>query len=154
MKKILRIALLFCLAPLAVAAAGSPALLITDAWIRALPPGQPNTAAYMTLTNSGTAAVVVIGASTEIARKAEIHTTVEVDGLQRMEQLAQLSIAPGESVALAPGGTHLMLLGLARRPAPGDEIGLCLQLEAAEQVCTTADVRMSAGAGQSHDHHH
>jgi copper(I)-binding protein len=70
-----------------------------------------------------------------------------------MVQLEQLELAPGQVLALAPGGTHLMLLGLDHMPAPGDVVPLCLQLAAGDQVCTAADVRKSAAAPSSHDHH-
>ena len=66
----------------------------------------------------------------------------------RMEQLQALAVAPGERVELAPGGTHLMLLGLAYRPVPGDEIRLCLQLVSGDEVCTVAEVRMSGDAAR------
>ena len=77
-----------------------------------------------------------------------------MDGLMRMEQLERLALAPGEQMELAPGGTHLMLLELASMPAPGDEIGLCLQLASGGEVCTVADVRKSAAANNHHQHQH
>ena len=139
--------------PLAVPAAGVTPLGVSDAWVRALPPGQPNTAAYLVVTNSGDTAVTIVGASSPIAETVEIHTSREVDGLQRMERLEQVQVAPGQSVAFAPGGRHLMLLGLGRMPAPGEEVELCLQLAEGEQLCTRAGVRKSAGDEQTHQHH-
>jgi copper(I)-binding protein len=150
--KLLCTALLFTLGTLA-AAAEPVAVAISGAWVRALPPGQPNTAAYLTVTNAGAAAVSIVGARAPIAERAEIHTTREVDGLQRMVQLEQLPLAPGESLTFVPGGTHLMLLGLKQMPAPGDEVDLCLLLAEGAEVCTVATVRRSAGGEQTHDHH-
>ena len=71
---------------------------IENAWVRALPPGQPNTAAYLTLVNRGEVMVVVESASADVADKVEIHTTRSADGLMRMEQLQSLEVAPGENV--------------------------------------------------------
>lgn len=153
MKKLLSAVLLYSMAPLVSMAAEPVALVLSDAWVRALPPGQPNTAAYLVVTNSGGSTVTIVGASTAIADKAEIHTTREVDGLQRMEQLMQLQVGPGQSLAFAPGGTHLMLLGLRQMPVQGDEVRLCLQLAGGDEVCTITDVRKSAGSEQSHEHH-
>jgi hypothetical protein len=149
----LHAALLLSLAPLLAVAAEPAALTLEDAWVRALPPGQPNTAAYLTATNSGAAAVTIVGASAAIANTTQIHTTREVDGLQRMEQVAQLQLAPGQSLVFAPGGTHLMLMGLAQMPAPGEQVRLCLELAGGAQVCTLAEVQKSAGNEQSHEHH-
>jgi len=147
-------ALVAALLSLAVVAEPGAALEFENAWVRALPPFQPNTAAYLTLVNHGDVAVAIVGASADVAEKVELHTTRKVDGLMRMEQLQALAVAPGERVELAPGGTHLMLLGLAYRPVPGDEIRLCLQLVSGDEVCTVAEVRMSGDLPGTTDHQH
>ena len=147
-------AVVTALLSLAAMAEQDTALFIEKAWVRAMPPFQPNTAAYLTLVNRGDAAVAIVGASADAAEKAELHTTRKVDGLMRMEQLQALAVAPGERVELAPGGTHLMLLGLAYRPVPGDEIRLCLQLISGDEVCTVAEVRMSGDLPGTTDHQH
>jgi len=147
-------ALVAALFSLAAVAEQDTALKIENAWVRALPPFQPNTAAYFSLVNRGDAAVAIVGASSNAAEKVELHTTRKVDGLMRMEQLQALAVAPGERVELAPGGTHLMLFGLAYRPVPGDDIRLCLQLVSGDEVCTVAEVRMSADLHSTPDHQH
>ena len=147
-------ALLLCgLVSQASLATDGGSVTLDDAWVRALPPGQPNTAAYLTVTNTGSAKVTIVGGSADIAGTVEIHTTREVDGYQRMEQLYKVPLAPGQSSSFSPGGMHLMLLGLAKMPAPGDRVQLCLTLAAGEAVCTSAEVRKSAGGQQSHGHH-
>ena len=71
--------------------AGNPAAIaVSQPWVRALPPTQANTAAYLVIENQGGAAVTITGASSDIAERVEFHTTREVDGYQRMEQLQQL----------------------------------------------------------------
>jgi hypothetical protein len=135
-------------------ALGQDEVGISDAWIRALPPTQPITAAYLTISNPGSLPVTVTGASTDIAGRVEIHTTREVDGLMRMEQLQQLDLPPASEVILSPGGTHLMLLDLKRMPAAGEAVSLCLQLSSAGPVCTEAIARKSADTGGGHQHHH
>ena len=82
----------------------------------------------------------------------EIHTTREVDGYMRMEQLQDWP-CPGAECELAPGGTHLMLLGLARMPARG-ELPLCLELASGDEVCTDAAVRKAAPGQQPDQHQH
>lgn len=153
MKKIGAGLLAIGLAVMTTVAAEPGAFTVSDAWVRALPPGQANTAAYLTISNPGKDLITIVGASTELAGKVEFHTTREVEGYQRMVQLEQLELAPGQVLALAPGGTHLMLLGLDHMPAPGDKVHLCLQLATGDAVCTAADVRKSAAAESSHDHH-
>ena len=55
----------------------------------------------------------------------------------------------GERVVLAPGGVHLMLLDLNTMPQPGEELELCLQLAAGEEICTTAQTRKSAATARA-----
>ena len=139
-----------------VAAQQEPVLEFEDAWIRVLPPAKTNTAAYLTVTNKGHAAVAVVGGSSEAAGSVEIHTTREIDGYMRMEKLPGVALAAGEQVSLAPGGTHLMLLDLVYMPRPGEMIALCLKLASGQEVCTEAEARKTAPApgGKDHQHHH
>ena len=154
MNKLWMTALVLGLAPLAAIAGESGGLTVDDAWVRALPPTQTNTAAYLVLGNTGSGAIEVTGASAAIAQSVEFHTTREIDGYMRMEQLPGLSLAPGATVSLTPGGTHLMLLDLSRMPAPGESVRVCLRTAAGEEICTEAPVRKSGGAQPPHEHHH
>ena len=138
------------LAPLALAEA---ALSVDKAWIRALPPVQKTTAAYFSLTNQGTEAVQLVGAKVNGVGRVEIHTSREVDGLVRMEQLSTLDVAAGASQDFAPGGAHLMLFELDAMPQPGDTRTLCLLFANADEVCVEAQVRKSAATGHHHHHH-
>jgi copper(I)-binding protein len=139
--------------PLSVQA--GEALELGDAWVRALPPTQPNTAAYLRVHNRGPEPLVVVGGSADVAERVEIHTTREIDGMVRMQRLPQLSVPAGGSVALAPGGVHLMLLDLVHMPAPGQEVRLCLELASGEQACTVATASKDGdGDAVDHSHHH
>jgi copper(I)-binding protein len=141
------------------AAAEQPKLEFENVWVRAMPPFQPNSAGYLSITNPGEVAVAIVGASSNVSDKVELHTTRKVDGLMRMEPLEVLVVAPGERVELAPGGMHLMLLGLAFRLVPGDDVRLCLRLATEEDICTDADVRKTGGGpdtdtdAEDHSHH-
>ena len=70
-------------------------IVFEDVWIRAMPPFQPNSAGYMTISNNRETAIAVVGASSNVSKKTEIHTTRQVDGLMRMEQLDGVALAPG-----------------------------------------------------------
>lgn len=132
--------------------ADAPGVTLSEAWIRALPPTQPVTAAYVTITNQGVAPIALSGARIEGAGRVEIHTTRQVDGLLRMEQLSTLLVEPGQAQSLAPGGAHLMLFDLESMPRAGENRQLCLLFESGDEICTAAAVRKSADADQ-HEHH-
>ncbi len=118
---------------LALGAAGSAAagpLTVTDAWIRATPPGARTAAAYLTIANTG-AADRLLGGTTPAARTVEVHTHVDERGLQRMVRLAELGLPAGETVRLTPGGLHLMLVDVAAPLAAGASVTLSLSFAAA-----------------------
>jgi copper(I)-binding protein len=142
---------LFLAAVLCAAATAAGTLRLEHAWVRAMPPMQRMTAAYLTLTNSGTTAVRIIGAEAEGAGRAELHRTVTEDGRARMEAVEGVTVAAGESLVLEPGGLHLMLLGLEEAPAEGETRELCLLTADGERLCTAARVRRQSRF-ETHSH--
>lgn len=119
------------LAGLAVAAsvhAEPPAL--TDAWVRATPPGARTAAAYLTIANAGEADRL-LGATTPAARSVEVHAHTTEGGMQRMVRLPELALPAGETVRLVPGGPHLMLIDITGPLAAGAHVTLSLQFAAA-----------------------
>ncbi|MEZ5574039.1 MAG: copper chaperone PCu(A)C [Halioglobus sp.] len=154
MRRVWAVGLVAILLSLAVEAEQKTNVEFENVWVRAMPPFQTNSAGYLTLTNRGDTAIAIVGASSNVAEKVELHTTRKVDGLMRMEPLEALAVAPGERVELAPGGMHLMMFGLAFRLVPDDDVRLCLQLASGDEVCADADVRKNAEAPDSADHQH
>ena len=85
----------------------------------------------------------LVAAGTEIAEDAQLHEIATVDGSAMMREVAGgIAIAPGGSVSLRPGGYHVMLLGVAEPPAPGETFALTLEFERAGRV--TVDVAVEA----------
>jgi copper(I)-binding protein len=130
---------LFGIACAAGSAAAGP-LTVTDAWIRATPPGAATAAAYLTITNTG-AADRLLGAATPAARGAELHTHVEEGGLHRMVHLTDgIELPAGEALRLAPGGLHVMLVDLATPLTPGKTVMLSLRFAAAGELAIEVPV--------------
>lgn len=89
---------------------------------------------YLTITNAGDEPDRLIGISSAFPR-TELHTTEERDGVARMRPLEAIEIAPGETVALEPGGHHVMFMGLGGDPFEvGEEIPATLSFERAGEV--------------------
>jgi copper(I)-binding protein len=122
------------------AAADTPGLAAQDAWIRATP-GVDVAAVYLTLHNSGSHPVVVVGARSPAASMAMIHESALVNGQSTMRPRPSVRIAPRETVQFAPGGLHIMLHGLNRTLAPNEEVPLVLLLEGGGTLSVTARVR-------------
>lgn len=124
---------------------------ISDGWMRAMPPGQPTAAAYVTLRNDGAEPLQLVGASSPAATSVEIHESSQVDGVWRMRRLPVLELAPGETVTLSPGGIHLMLFGMQRSLREGETLPLSLQFDSGETRELVFGVR-AIGAGGHHHH--
>lgn len=102
-------------------------VVVTDAWIRGLPPGVANASAYMTLTNTGTEEVVLTGATSPIAGNVQLHATMDHGGMLHMTHVEAVAIPAGGEIQLESGGTHLMLMELKEMPVPGTEVALTLK---------------------------
>ena len=105
-------------------------LEIRDAWIRESIGPAKTAAGYLVLHNGGQEAVTVAGISSESAEHAQLHTTVRDGEVIRMRPLQSITIAPGETLALQPGGIHIMFMGVGvKEPLrPGMQIDLTLTL--------------------------
>lgn len=119
-------------------------LIIRESWARETVEGAPTGAVYFTIRNDGGEPDSLLSAETEVAERAEIHGHVHEGDMMRMRRLETLEIAPGDSVALSPGGNHLMLFGLKRSLHPGDRFMLVLDFANAGQIEVPVEVRSMA----------
>lgn len=123
-------------------------------WSRAASVGVTG-AGYLTLTNKGTTADRLVGGRAEIARAVEIHTSTMEDGVMRMRPLPAIEVAPGAEVKLAPGGMHLMLIGLKQPLVAGARVPMTLVFEKAGEVQVELAVEAAgARAAPEHTHNH
>jgi copper(I)-binding protein len=139
----------FCIA-LAACIAGASAraeevkagdLVISQAWSRATPNGAKIGSGYLTIENKGAAADRLIDGSADVAGKVEVHEMAMKDGVMTMRPLDNgLTIEPGKTVKLAPGGYHLMLFDLKSPLKQGDKIPLTLDFEKAGKVAVSLEV--------------
>ena len=99
---------------------------VTNHWMREAPPNARMLAAYATLTNNSGQQLTLTGAYAPDFGMAEIHKTVEVDGMLRMREQKQLPLAAGGEITMKPGGLHIMLMMPERSFKVGDETRICL----------------------------
>lgn len=117
-------------------------LVISQAWTRATPGGAKVGGGYLIVENKGTAPDKLVGGSTDIATRLEVHQMSVENGVMKMHPVdGGLAIAPGKSVKLAPGGYHLMLMDLKRPLKQGDKVPVTLEFEKAGKVNVTLDVQ-------------
>jgi copper(I)-binding protein len=140
-------------------------LVISQAWTRATPNGATVAGGYLTIENKGTTPDRLVNGSADIAGKFEIHEMAMNNGVMTMRPRdTGLAIEPGKTVKLAPGGYHLMIMGLKGPLKQGDKVPVTLEFEKAGKVLMQLDVQgvgaqapaSAEGAGGHIDmkHHH
>ena len=115
---------------------------ISDPWSRATPKGSSVAAGYMKIKNNGSTPDRLIGGSSDVASKFEVHEMKMEDGVAKMRPVkGGLEIKPGETVELKPGSFHVMFVGLKKPLSAGDHFQATLAFEKAGTVSVDYDVR-------------
>jgi copper(I)-binding protein len=105
--------------------------------------GGANSAAYMTIRNTGSAPDKLIKAGGDVAGSIELHTMIEENGMMQMRPVeGGIEIPAGGEVQLKPGGFHVMLIGITRDLKQGEMVKLTLEFEKAGSVTIDAPVQM------------
>jgi periplasmic copper chaperone A len=129
-------------------AQSSNSIVIDKPFSRATPGGSQVGIGYMSITNKGVAADRLVSASSPAAEKVQIHEMTMQNGVMKMRELPNgLPIEAGRTVSLAPGGNHLMLVGLKAPLKQGDKVPVTLNFEKAGKIKVTLDVQ-AIGAQQ------
>jgi hypothetical protein len=125
-------------------------LVLDHAWARATPGGAKVGGGFLTIENKGATPDKLIGGSSPAAGKVEVHETAMNNGVATMRPVKDgLSIPPAQSVTLAPGGYHLMLMQLKAPLKKGDKVPVTLAFEKAGEVKVTLDVQGVGATGSS-----
>lgn len=106
-----------------------PAAVHADrAWARATAPQQKVGGAYVTLTSM--ADDKLLGASSPVAGRVEVHSTTMDDAVMQMREMAGgVDLPAGQAVSLTPGGMHLMLMELRQPLMAGQTIEVQLRFQ-------------------------
>lgn len=144
-------AVLFCLA-------AGPALAqvaVDTPWVRGTVEGQKATGAFMDLKSDKN--LQLLSASSPAAKVVEIHAMEMKDGVMKMYALPKLALPAGQTVRLAPGGYHIMLIDLVEPLKNGQTVPITLTLEDEAKKTQTLEVKaqvrglgMQRGRGHMH----
>lgn len=110
-------------------------LHIGHPWSRAMPAMMNSGAVYLKLANQGASADRLLAVSTPRATSAELHQHLNDKGVMRMRPVTNgLELLPGRTVTLAPGGPHIMLMGLTAPLRAGERFPLTLRFARAGTI--------------------
>lgn len=107
-------------------------------------------AGYLTLVNHGPADALV-GVETPVARKVEMHASTMSGNVMRMSQDVRVAIPAHGQVVFAPGGRHLMLIGLTRPLKLGERAPAILRF--ASGASLKVEFVVTASAPEAHTGH-
>lgn len=118
----------------AAVAAAAP-IEVSQAWSR--PATGANGAGFLLLTNHGRTPEALVAAESPVADRVEVHRTTIQGGMAAMQRQDSVVVPAGGSVAFAPGGYHLMIMGLKRPLQAGDKFPMTLRFASGAKVAAT-----------------
>ena len=127
-------------------------LNITLPFTRATLPNAPVGGGFLTIENTGAVADRLVSVTSTVAEKTQIHEMAMQGDVMKMHELADgIEIPAGETVALTPGGLHIMFIGLKQAFVEGETIAVTLTFEKAGSVEVLLPVA-AAAADSAHGH--
>lgn len=118
---------------------------VEGAWARPTVPGQQGGGGFLSITSA--AADRVVGGSTPLAQRFELHTMAMKGDVMEMRQVDAIELPAGQKVELKPGGLHVMFIGLREPLKVGSRVPVTLKLEKAGELKVEFEVMARPPAG-------
>ncbi len=110
-------------------------LEIRTPWTRETPKGATIGGGYVEIKNNGAVADRLMSGSVSVAKLFQIHQTTIDNGVAKMRQITTgVEIAPGQSLKVEPGSSHLMFVNLTGPLHAGGKVHGTLQFEHAGTI--------------------
>ena len=139
-------------------------ITVENAYIRSSIPGTSITSSYMTIENKGEKTVTLLGASSKISSRIEIHQHSMSDGMMRKRKLDSIDIKAKQRIVLQPSGLHLMFFDVKKPLKAQQKVALTLNFSNKPPVTIQVPVysplqekraqKTDAHLVEQHTHHH
>ncbi|MDG4813332.1 copper chaperone PCu(A)C [Hydrogenovibrio sp. 3SP14C1] len=126
---------------------------VDNAYIREVPPGAMATGSFLTLKNNSEQEVRLVGATSDVAKKVQLHTHINDNGVMKMRQIKYISVAAHQETKLQPGGLHIMFIGLQKELKKGQTIPMTLKFKDGSQKSLMIPVKSVMNSMNNLDHH-
>lgn len=144
MKKLLAAVMMAGLAG-AVSAAG---VHVEDGWARTTVEGMKMGGAFMKIHNDEAKQDFLLGGSSPVADRVEVHTHINDNGVMRMREVKGGVPLEAKSVTeLKPGSYHVMFMGLKKQLKEGDKIPVTLKFKKRQSANRPTGSQNRADAG-------
>jgi|TARA_B110000238_G_C16081668_1_gene419733 copper(I)-binding protein len=106
-------------------------LMVKDPYARAARPNAPTGAAFMKLMNHSDQDITLMGVSSDVAKRVELHTHIDNgEGVMQMSEIeGGITIPAGEMHMMNRGGDHVMMMGLTQSLVDGETISVTFEFE-------------------------
>ena len=129
---------------------------VSEQWARETFKLATTAAAYATIKNAHESkSVLLISASADasITDEVQLHDMLMEDGMMKMQEIeGGIRLAPGEHVSLAPGGKHIMFLGLKKPFTEPETVSITLEFEDGSTKDVTLPVKNATNKKNMHHH--
>ncbi|MEG2940321.1 MAG: copper chaperone PCu(A)C [Thermomonas sp.] len=130
-------------------------LVVSVPWSRETPPTASVAAGFVTIQNKGDRDDQLVRIESATAKRVELHTMRDDNGVMRMRQRVDgVPIPAGQTVVLKPGADHAMFIEPVRHAAAGEQLQATLVFRDAGRLQVAFAVRGMAEQGEgAHAHH-
>ena len=143
-----RLLVLLALVAVGAQAADEGTIKVEKAWARATPPAATIGVAYLTIIDSGKTGDRLIGVSSPVAGRAELHLNLREGDVVQMRSVSAVEILPHDRIEFQPNGLHVMLIDLHQPLKQGDHFPITLTFEQAGAI--ESDVVVAAAGAKTH----
>jgi len=117
---------------------------VKDAWVRGTVAQQKATGMFAQITSANGGRLVA--ATSPVAGIVEIHEMKMEGDVMKMKAIAGLELPAGKTVALEPGGYHVMMMDLKKELKAGETVPVTLVVEGAGNKRETIEVKATVRA--------
>ena len=120
--------------------AGSDAITISDAWVKAVEKTGADVALSMTIKNTAEAADALLRVRCPVANFSVKHTVDRGEGSPAMREIPSIPIAANGATVLKPDAYHVMLVQTRQALAAGETFGCSIVFQKAGTIETEVKV--------------
>ena len=115
-------------------------ILVTEAYIQAVPAGYEDASVYLTLRNSDRYPVYLNKASASVSEKTKLQQYKDNDGAMMLQTINDIKIPANTSLKMQPGNIQITLENLHTRLESGNTIELQLTFSNGKSIITNVSV--------------
>ena len=127
-------------------------ITIEQGYVRETIPGTSISSAYMNINNNTEQSVSLLGASSDVSQRIEIHQHTMLDGMMKMRRVESVNAEAGDTLTLAPSGYHLMIFDLTEPLQAGQSMTITLHFSGEKNIEITLPVQSIKRQQPAHHH--